>query len=355
MTSNMSKMVTNSVNYVAELSANHNSSLKRAHEIIDAVAEAGATSIKFQTYKPDTMTLDLTREEFVVPKEHPLWGGRSFFDLYAEAMTPWEWHGELFDHARSLGILPFSSPFDKSAVDFLQSLNCPIYKIASFEIVDTELIRHCASTGKPMIISTGMATLEEISRAVDVARESGCEDLTLLKTTSAYPASPSSSNLATMKSLSDIFECKVGISDHTLGIGASVAAVTLGASVVEKHVTLDRAAGGVDSAFSLEPKEFKLLVEESETARLSVGQVSFGPNEEDKASLGFRRTIYLTKDVFAGEELSRDNSRAIRPGFGLPVFLYSDFLGMKFERAYKIGDPVSPQMFSNSGNLSQVS
>lgn len=351
----MTQIVSDSVNYVAELSANHDSSLKRAHDIIAAIAQAGATSIKFQTYKPETMTLDLDRPEFRVPKENSLWGGRSFFDLYAEAMTPWEWHGELFDHAREVGLLPFSSPFDLSAVDFLQSLDCPIYKIASFEIVDTELIRQCALTGKPMIISTGMATLEEISRAVDVAREFGCQDLTLLKTTSAYPASPESSNLATMQALRDVFGCKVGISDHTLGIGASVAAVTLGASVVEKHVTLERASGGVDSAFSLEPSEFKSLVDESEAARLSVGRVRFGPNEEDKASLGFRRTIYLTQDVSSGEVLSRENSRALRPGFGLPIHLYSDFLGMKFQRSYSVGDPVSPEMFANTGKSSRAS
>jgi pseudaminic acid synthase len=343
----MAVKVAEAVNYVAELSANHNSSLKRAHEIIDAIAGSGATSIKFQTYKPSTMTLDLDRPGFAVPKENQLWGGRSLFDLYAEAMTPWEWHGELFDHAREVGLVPFSSPFDRTAVEFLESLDCPTYKIASFEIVDTELIKQCALTGKPMIISTGMATLEETSRAVDAARESGCKDLTLLKTTSAYPASPGSSNLATMSALRDIFGCKVGISDHTLGIGASVAAVTLGASVVEKHVTLDRESGGVDSAFSLEPGEFKSLVHESETARLSVGRVRFGPNEEDKDSLGFRRTIYLTRDVSAGEGLSRENSRAVRPGHGLPVYLYNDFLGMKFARAFSMGEPVSPTMFKD--------
>ena len=334
------------VNYVAELSANHNSSLQRAHEIIDAVAEAGATSIKLQTYKPETMTLLLDRPEFRVPAENSLWGGRSLFDLYGEAMTPWEWHPELFDHARSAGITPFSSPFDSSAVELLESLNCAIYKIASFEIVDIDLIRLCASTGKPLIISTGMATLDEISRAVDSARNAGCNDLTLLKTTSAYPASPANSNLRTMAALASTFECKVGISDHTLGIGAAVAAVTLGASVVEKHVTLDRAAGGVDSVFSMEPNEFGQLVRESEIARQAVGVVFFGPNEEDELSLGFRRSIYLTHDVEMGERLSRTNSKALRPGFGLPIHLFPLFEGMKFNAPYRVGDPISPKMFS---------
>jgi pseudaminic acid synthase len=331
--------------YVAELSANHNNSLENAHRIIEEISKSGASALKLQTYNPDTMTLDLNEGPFSVPKSNQLWGGRSLYDLYGEAMTPWSWHAELFAHAREAGMVPFSTPFDSSAVEFLESLSCPIYKIASFEIVDVELIRLCASTGKPMIISTGMATLEEISRAVDAARNAGCTDLTLLKTTSAYPASPGNSNLATMQTLGQIFECKVGVSDHTLGIGAAVAAVTLGASVVEKHVTLNRSSGGVDSAFSMEPAEFESLVRESEIAKSAVGRVFFGPNLEDKESLGFRRSIYLTRDVSPGEILSRENSRAVRPGFGLPIHLYQDSLGLKFKESFLAGSPVSLEMF----------
>lgn len=331
--------------YVAELSANHNNSLESAHKIIEQVAQQGGSGLKLQTYTPATMTLNLSSGAFSVPRENKLWGGRSLYDLYEEAMTPWEWHAELFEHSRQLGMIPFSTPFDSSAVEFLESIDCPIYKIASFEIVDLDLIRLCASTGKPLIISTGMASLEEIARAVDAARASGCSDLTLLKTTSAYPASPANSNLNTMSALAGIFDCKVGISDHTLGIGAAVAAVTLGASVVEKHVTLNRSAGGVDSAFSMEPEEFGLLVRESEVARQAVGRVFFGPNAEDEASLGFRRSMYLTRNVEKGEKLTRDNAKALRPGFGLPIYLFPLFEGMEFNSAYKLGDAVSQEMF----------
>jgi N-acetylneuraminate synthase len=333
------------INYVAELSANHNSSLSRAHAIIEEVGQTGATSIKLQTYRPETMTLEVDKPAFRVPSENKLWGGRQLFDLYREAMTPWEWHEELFAHAREIGLIPFSSPFDNSAVDLLESLGCSIYKIASFEIVDTELISYCAKTGKPLIISTGMASIEEISRAIDVARNSGCTDLTLLKTTSAYPASPAASNLATMRVLAEIFDCKVGVSDHTLGFGAAVAAVTLGAEVVEKHVTLDRESGGVDSAFSMEPKEFAQLVEACEVARQAVGKVTFGPTEDDKGSLAFRRTIYLTKNVVKGETLSRENARAVRPGFGLAIHEFEDYLGLRFAEDFERGDPVRPEMF----------
>jgi pseudaminic acid synthase len=335
----------NKVLYVAELSANHNNSLENAHQIIEEIARAGASALKLQTYTPDTMTLNFSDGNFSVPSSNKLWGGRSLYDLYQQAMTPWEWHVELFEHAREVGMIPFSTPFDATAVEFLESIDCPIYKIASFEIVDVELIRLCASTGKPMIISTGMATLEEISRAVDSARDAGCSELTLLKTTSAYPASPSNSNLLTMQALGQIFECEIGVSDHTLGIGAAIAAVALGATVVEKHVTLDRSHGGVDSAFSMEPPEFKMLVDESEIARSALGKVFFGPNAEDRESLGFRRSIYLTRDVKPGEILSRDNSRAVRPGYGLPIYLYEEALGLEFRMRVQAGNPVSMDMF----------
>lgn len=334
-----------SVNYVAELSANHNNSLERAHAIIDAVADAGATSIKLQTYKPETMTLKLDRPEFKVSMDNKLWGGRHLFDLYSEAMTPWEWHEELFDHSRNRGLTPFSSPFDQSSVDLLESLDCPIYKIASFEIVDTELISYTASTGKPLIISTGMASLVEIARAVEAAESSGCRDITLLKTTSSYPAKPEHANLSTLAALRQTFGWPVGLSDHTLGIGVAVAAVTLGAKVVEKHVTLDRGDGGVDSGFSMEPGEFSQLILECDRAASAVGKVHFGPTVGDNDSLLFRRSFRLHRDVVSGERLSRHNASAIRPAGGLPIHQFSLFDGMIFNSDYRAGDPVSPEMF----------
>lgn len=331
--------------YVAELSANHNQSLDRAHKIIDALAEAGASAIKLQTYTPDTMTLPIQREEFVVSETNDLWGGRHLYDLYTEAMTPWEWHRELFSHTRDRGMVPFSSPFDRSAVDFLEDLDCPIYKIASFEIVDVELIAYAASTRKPLIISTGMASLREIAAAVEAAESAGCSDITLLKTTSSYPASPRHSNLSTLKTLRQAFGWPVGLSDHTLGIGVAVAAVTLGATVVEKHVTLDRADGGVDSGFSMEPEEFSQLVTECDRAAMALGEVHFGPSEGDIASLAFRRSLRLRRDVKAGERLSKENAIAIRPSGGLSIHQFSLFEGMTFRSDQSAGDPVTPEMF----------
>jgi len=330
--------------FVAELSANHNQSLDRAMEILENVARAGASAVKLQTYTPETMTLPISSEGFVVGKESSLWQGKRLFDLYAEAMTPWEWHRPLFDRVIELGMIPFSSPFDNSAVDFLEGLDCPIYKIASFELVDLPLIAYAAATGKPMIISTGMGTLQEIADAVDAAREGGCADITLLKTTSSYPALPIHSNLMTMVEMANIFNVKVGISDHTLGIGASVAAVTLGASVVEKHVTLSRSDGGVDSEFSMEPSEFENLVKEAEVARQSVGKVSFGPSLGDESSLAFRRSLYVSRNVNAGDKVSPENVRAVRPGFGMPVKMFASVTGMRFSTDLMAGTPLS---FSN--------
>jgi N-acetylneuraminate synthase len=327
--------------YVAELSANHNQSLDRALEILEKVARAGASAVKLQTYTPETMTLQLTSEGFVIDESNKLWGGKSLFDLYAQAMTPWEWHKPLFERTMELGMVPFSSPFDNSAVDFLESLNCQIYKIASFELVDLDLISYVASTGKPIIISTGMGSLQEIADAVDSARKGGCDDITLLKTTSAYPASPAHSNLMTMVEMANIFNVKVGISDHTPGIGASVAAVTLGASVVEKHVTISRSDGGLDSEFSMEPDEFEDLVREAEVARQSVGAVSFGPSSGDEASLAFRRSLYVSRDVSAGEKVSAMNLRAIRPGFGMPIKMRSSVIGMTYTSDLLAGTPLT--------------
>jgi N-acetylneuraminate synthase len=327
--------------YVAELSANHNQSLDRALDIIERVASSGASAVKLQTYKPETMTLPLTSEGFLVSGNNNPWGGMSLFSLYADAMTPWDWHKPLFGRIMELGMIPFSSPFDNSAVDFLENLDCPIYKIASFELVDLGLISYAASTGKPLIISTGMGSIQEIADAVDAALKGGCDDLTLLKTTSSYPASPKHSNLMTMVEMAKMFDVKVGISDHTLGIGASIAAVTLGASVVEKHVTLNRSDGGVDSEFSMEPKEFGDLVIEAEVARESVGKINFGPTLGDEASLAFRRSIYVSQKVYAGERVSADNVRAIRPGFGMPIKMLSFVTGMTFSADYDAGTPLT--------------
>jgi N-acetylneuraminate synthase len=329
------------VNYVAELSANHNQSIDRAIEIIREMSKAGATSIKLQTYKPETMTLNLRTGDFSVSESNPLWGGRSLFDLYAEAHTPWEWHAELFREVRSLGMIPFSSPFDAQAVDLLEELGCEIYKIASFEVVDTELISYAASTGKPLIISTGMASVEEIAQAVDAARSSGCSDITLLKTTSSYPADPRFSNLVTMPRLGELFGVKYGVSDHTMGIGVAVAAVTLGATVVEKHVTLSRGDGGVDSAFSMEPAEFGELVIQAERAREALGEIHFGPSPGDESSLAFRRTLYVSDFAKAGDEVTRANVRAIRPGGGLPVRFLKDVVGLRFTKDVQPGTPMS--------------
>jgi len=302
---------------IAEMSGNHNQSLERALAIVDAVAESGAHALKLQTYTADTMTLDLAEREFFIDDPKSPWKGSSLYDLYKLAHTPWEWHEAIFKRARERGLIAFSAPFDATAVDFLESLNVPAYKIASFENIDLPLIRKVAATGKPVIISTGMASLAEIDEAVRTAREAGCKDLILLKCTSSYPASPSSSNLRSIPYLKTLFNCEVGLSDHTLGIGAAVASVALGASVIEKHVTLDRAEGGVDAAFSLEPDELAQLVRETRIASEALGAVHLGRTEEENGSLVFRRTLYICEDLKQGDKLTSKNLRAIRPGFGL--------------------------------------
>jgi N-acetylneuraminate synthase len=322
---------------IAEMSGNHNGSLDRALAIVDAVAEAGAQALKLQTYTADTMTLDLAEGEFVIDDPRSLWAGRTLYDLYREAHTPWEWHAPIFERARALGLVAFSTPFDVTAVDFLESLGVPCYKIASFENVDLPLIRRAAMTGKPLIISTGLATLNEIADAVTAARDSGCRDLVLLKCTSAYPASPADSHLRTIPHLRAAFECEVGLSDHTLGNGAALAAIALGATVIEKHVTLRRADGGVDSAFSLEPHELKQLVEDSDRARLALGSVRYGPSASEVGSLRFRRSLYVVRDVRAGEELTRENVRAIRPGLGLAPKYLERVLGRRAARSIAAG------------------
>ncbi len=331
---------------IAEMSGNHNQSLERALEIVDAVAKTGAHALKLQTYTADTMTLDLSEGDFFIEDPNSLWNGRSLYDLYQEAHTPWEWHKPIYDRCRQLGLICFSTPFDATSVDFLEELNSPCYKIASFENIDIPLIRKVAATGKPIIMSTGMASLAELDDAVSAAREAGCKDLILLKCTSSYPSSPENTNLLTIPHLRDLFNCEVGLSDHTLGVGAALASVALGASVIEKHFTLSRADGGVDSAFSVEPNEMKNLVEESERAWVALGRVSYGPTEAEIKSLAFRRSLYVSEDMAAGEELTEKNVRAIRPGYGLPPKYLEVVLGLHCKKAVKRGTPLSWDLFA---------
>lgn len=317
---------------IAEMSGNHNQSLERALEIVDAAAQAGAHGLKIQTYTPDTMTLDLDEREFHIDDPKSLWKGTSLYRLYGQAYTPWEWHKPIFDRAIALGMIPFSTPFDDTAVDFLESLNVSCYKIASFENTDLPLIRRVAATGKPLIISTGMATVAELDETVRAARGAGCKDLTLLKCTSTYPAAASNTNILTIPHLRELFACEVGLSDHTMGVGVSVASVALGATVIEKHFTLSRAEGGVDSSFSMEPAEMAQLVVETERAWQSLGEVSYGPTEAEKKSLQFRRSLYLVHDLKTGTVLTPDHVRAIRPGLGLPPKYLTQVLGRRLNR-----------------------
>jgi pseudaminic acid synthase len=303
---------------VAEISANHNGSLERALRLVEEAAKAGAQAVKLQTYTADTMTLDSTAPDFRIDDPKSLWHGRRLYDLYQEAATPWEWHPRIFDRCRELGVVGFSTPFDESAVDFLENLEIPCYKIASFELTDLPLIRKVSSTGKPVIISTGMGTAPEIQEAVDTARSAGARDLVLLRCTSEYPALPEHADLRTLQDMSRLFQCPVGISDHSLGLGVSLAAVALGAVMIERHFTLARADGGPDGAFSMEPAELASLVREARSARKALGSVRYGPVNGELTSYTHRRSIYAVKDIAEGEMFSRDNVRVIRPGFGLP-------------------------------------
>lgn len=326
---------------IAEMSGNHNQSLERAFAIVDAAAAAGAHALKLQTYTADTMTLDLSEGEFFISDPSSLWKGESLHKLYQQAYTPWEWHQPIFERCRKHGMIGFSTPFDDTAVDYLEQLNVPLYKIASFENTDIALIRKVASTGKPMIISTGMATAAELDETVRAARNAGCRDLVLLKCTSTYPSTPENTNLRTIPHLADLFQCQVGLSDHTMGCGAAVAAVALGATVIEKHFTLSRKDGGVDSAFSMEPEEMRILINESERAWQALGGITYGPQEVEKKSLVFRRSLYVVKDMEKDEPFSRANLRAIRPGLGLPTKYIEDFLGKRASHAVKRGTPLS--------------
>ena len=323
------------------MSGNHNQSLDRALEIVEAAARSGAHAIKLQTYTADTITLDIRGGSFEIHDPNSLWSGRNLYDLYKQAYTPWEWHGPIMQKARELGLICFSSPFDETAVDFLEDLNAPAYKIASFENNHLPLIAKAAATGKPLIISTGMATLAELEMAVSTAREAGCTQLVLLKCTSTYPAAPINTNINTITHLKKLFNTEVGISDHTMGLGVAVASVALGASVIEKHFTLARSDGGVDSAFSLEPHEMAALVDETERAWQALGKVRYGPMDAESKSLVFRRSIYVSKDISAGELFDETNIRIVRPGDGAPPYLYSELLGKTARRNYSSGTPLS--------------
>ena len=330
---------------IAEMSGNHNQSLDRALEIVEAAAKTGAHALKIQTYTPDTMTLDLDEREFHISDSKSLWAGTSLYKLYGQAHTPWEWHEAIFKRARELGIIAFSTPFDATSVDFLESLDVPCYKIASFENTDLPLIRKVAATGKPMIISTGMASIAELDETVRAARQAGCKDLVLLKCTSTYPATADNTNILTIPHMRELFGCEVGLSDHTMGVGVSVASVALGASVIEKHFTLNRADGGVDSSFSMEPSEMAQLVVETERAWQALGRVSYGATEAEKKSIVFRRSLYVVKDLQAGDSLNNENVRAIRPGLGLPTKYLDRVLGKTVKQSVARGTALSWDMF----------
>jgi pseudaminic acid synthase len=335
------------VNFIAEVSANHQGSLERAKEIVKAAANAGATSVKFQTYTAGTMTLNTNLPNFKVSEGHKLWGGRTLHSLYEEAYTPWEWHRELFDLCRNLQVAPFSSPFDLTAVEFLESLDTPMYKIASLETGDFRLINAVAETGKPLIISTGATEWKEIEELVEVVNKAGNKDLTLLVCTSSYPSDPADAHLRRIETLRNRFGVKVGLSDHTLGIGVSIAAIALGATAIEKHLTLRRSDGGDDGAFSLEPEEFTMLVQEGTSASLALGHSQWSMQESEKESRRLRRSLYVVKDVLAGEVVTHENVRAIRPGGGCAPKLLEDLLGKKFLQSHVMGTPMAPELIRN--------
>ena len=333
------------INFIAEISGNHMGSKQRALELIDAAAAAGATSVKFQTYTADTMTLDI--DEFNVDSGHELWGGRTLYSLYEEAHTPWEWHEELFTRCRERNVVPFSSPFDISAVDFLEKLNAPMYKIASLETSDLALINAVASTGKPLIVSTGATMWDEIEDLVSVIKKAGNKDLTLLVCTSAYPAKAVDAHINRMSTLKEYFKLKVGLSDHTPGIGVSIAAIALGASAIEKHITLRRSDGGADGAFSMEPSEFAFLVQEGRSANEALGNSEWSIQDSEKESRRLRRSLYVVQEVKVGDLATSENLRAIRPGAGASPKYYSEFIGKKFSKDCKRGTPMSRELLED--------
>lgn len=332
------------INFIAEVSANHLGSLERAKKIVRAAAASGASSVKFQTYTADTMTLNIDAPEFKVSDDHELWGGRTLHSLYAEAHTPWNWHKELFDLCRDLKVVPFSSPFDLTAVEFLESLDAPMYKIASLETGDHRLINAVAETGKPLIISTGATEWKEIEELVEVVEKTGNKDLTLMVCTSSYPSNPVDAHLKRIETLRTQFGVKVGLSDHTLGIGVSIAAITLGATAIEKHLTLRRSDGGADSAFSMEPEEFEILVKEGRAAFSSLGDPTWRMQDSEKESRRLRRSLYVVKDVKLGEIVTHQNVRAIRPGGGCAPKMLENMMGKKFRKDCQAGTPMFPNL-----------
>jgi len=324
---------------IAEMSANHNGNIENAYKIIDAAKKSGASAIKIQTYRPDTITLNCQTEEFKI--SGGLWNGKTLYELYDEAHTPWEWHPQLFEYARKLGITIFSSPFDQSAVDFLESLNVPAYKIASFEAIDLPLIKYVASTGKPMIISTGMANQEEIQEALDTARTGGCKELAILHCVSGYPAPASDYNLRTLSDMINHYGVLTGLSDHTLGNVTAIAAVAMGAVIIEKHITLDRSQGGPDDSFSLEPPEMKDLCDDVMTAWHTLGEINYNYKSSEKSNVKFRRSLYFVKKLTAGELITAEAIRSVRPGFGIAPKHFDSLIGRKVSRDVNYGTPVT--------------
>lgn len=331
---------------IAEMSGNHNQSLDNALSIVDAAADAGAHAIKLQTYTPDTLTIDVSNNEFFISDPKSLWSGRSLYNLYKEAYTPWEWHQAIFDRAKERNVICFSTPFDATAVDFLEELDVPAYKIASFENNHLPLLKKVAATGKPVIMSTGISNLADIELAVRTLKENGCSQLILLKCTSTYPATPTTTNLATIPHMAAMFDCHVGLSDHTLGTGVAVASVALGARVIEKHFTLDRSEGGVDASFSMEPSEFKTLVQETERAFEGLGKVHYGILPDELKSKTFKRSIYIVQDIQKGEILTEENIRIIRPGLGLEPKYFNIVLGKTLNQSVQRGTALTFELLS---------
>jgi len=322
---------------VAEMSGNHNQSIERAFRIVEEAAKAGVNAIKLQTYTPDTITMKGAHR---IVHDNPLWNGKELYDLYTDAYTPWEWHETIFKKATEMGLICFSSPFDETAVDLLETLNAPVYKIASFENTHHPLLKKVAQTGKPVIMSTGVSAIADIDESMRVLRNNGCKEIILLKCTSTYPATPENTNLRTISHMKDLYKCPIGLSDHTMGIGASVAAIAFGAVLIEKHFTLSRADGGVDAAFSMEPEEMKNLVVETERAWQALGEIRYGVQEAEKGSKLYKRSIYISKDLKAGDILTESNIRVIRPGNGLLPKFYEIVLGKKINTDVKAGTPL---------------
>ncbi|HEX7905938.1 MAG TPA: pseudaminic acid synthase [Chitinophagaceae bacterium] len=324
---------------IAEMSGNHNKSVDKAMAIVKAAAESGADALKLQTYTPDSLTIDHRGGLFDITDPQSLWNGRNLYELYQEAMTPYEWHKPIFEYANKLGMVCFSTPFDEKAVDFLDDLGAPLHKIASFENNHHPLLKKIARTGKPVIMSTGVSSLADLTESVGILKDNNCKELVLLKCTSTYPATPENTNVKTIPHMKELFQCEIGLSDHTMGVGASIAAVSLGATVIEKHFCLSRAEGGVDSAFSLEPSEFKMLVTETERAWQSLGGVQYGIQETEKKSISYKRSVYIVEDIKAGEKFNEKNIRIIRPGNGAHPRFYETIIGKKAVKDITKGTP----------------